>query len=275
MAAKPLVPGTMSNRLRSGWYRALSKPALSDLTCRLSDIPLPQPAMRALITAYCAAFDVNMREAEVPDGGFRTFNAFFTRALIEGARPITQLTGAVASPADARLAAAGTIGRDLRLEAIKGRDYSLSALLGDNSWAKTMVGGYYATLYLSPRDYHRVHSPTQGVVASTRSIDGARFPVMPAAIEHIDGLLARNARTVVRLTSEHFGDVAVVLVGATNVSRISLALRKGEAISSGDEVGAFNLGSTVVLAVQKGVTGLAPTARLGEMVKMGQALFTS
>ncbi len=255
------------------WYEAIAGPRLSRLAQRVADAELPRPALRGLITAFCAAFDVNMAEAAVPDGGFRTFNEFFTRALKHGARPVDASPDVLVSPADARLAAAGSISEDLVLEAIKGRDFNLADLLGDDSLAGRLRGGSYATLYLSPRDYHRVHSPCDGVVTDVRGIPGRRYPVMPAAIGRIDGLLARNARTVIRIDSDDFGWVAVVMVGATNVSRITVTPSAGARVCKGDELGAFNLGSTVVIMAQRHALELSSASPIEHMTQVGRPLF--
>lgn len=262
----------MGGPLGRAWYEALAGPSLSGLAERVADAELPQPVLRAMIKGFCAAFDVNMQEAAVPDGGFRTFNAFFTRALKPGSRPIDPGLETLVSPADSRVAAAGIIEAGGVLEAIKGRDFHLSALLGGDSLADALVGGFYATLYLSPRDYHRVHVPCDGTVVDVHTIPGKRYPVMPAALEAVDGLLAKNARTLIHIDSPTFGRVVAVMVGATNVSRISVVVRPGQSVARGDELGAFNLGSTVVLLAQRSGLRLSESAPLGQMTAVGRPL---
>ena len=254
------------------WYEAIAHPAVSGVTGRLADARLPGPVIRGMVSAFCAAFDVDMTQAVVPEGGFRTFNEFFTRALRPEARPVDGDPSVIVSPADSRVAAGGAIGPDERLEAIKGRDYALADLIADDSQATEMVGGFYTTLYLSPRDYHRVHSPCTGRVRDVYQIPGRLYPVMPAALATIDGLLARNARTVIALDTPHWGRVFVVMVGATNVARIRVSAKPGDELRRGDELGSFNLGSTVVLLVQYPGLALAEQSPLGQITQVGRAL---
>ncbi len=215
--------------------RAVSTPWVSRLTGRLADARLPPLLLRAAIRAYGRLYRVDWSEVRDPIGSFKTFNAFFVRRLRAGARPRR---------------------------------------------------GVYATLYLSPRMYHRVHSPVDGRIRSWRYLPGRLFPVNDLALPNVEGLFTRNERVAVFLDSEAFGPVAVVLVGATNVGRISLAFTDlvtnvGRAalrtepsapisIARGDDLGAFNLGSTVVLLVAD--RSLRPAAA-GERVRMGQALW--
>ena len=266
--------------------RAVSTPWVSRLTGRLADARLPPLLLRAAIRAYGRLYRVDWSEVRDPIGSFKTFNAFFVRRLRAGARPIAGGPGVVASPCDARLSAWGPIPEDGRLEQIKGKTYALDALLGSAEETERFRRGVYATLYLSPRMYHRVHSPVDGRIRSWRYLPGRLFPVNDLALPNVEGLFTRNERVAVFLDSEAFGLVAVVLVGATNVGRISLAFTDlvtnvGRAalrtepsapisIARGDDLGAFNLGSTVVLLVAD--RSLRPAAA-GERVRMGQALW--
>jgi len=221
-----------------------------------------------------------------PVGSFRTFNAFFVRRLRAGARPIAEGSGVVVSPCDARLSAWGPFPEGGRLEQVKGRTYALEALLGSSPDAERLRGGVYATLYLSPGMYHRVHSPVDGRICSWRYLPGRLFPVNDLALPNVEGLFTLNERVAVFLQTDAFGPVAVVLVGATNVGRITLAFtdlvtnsrqpahRNEPAapirIARGEDLGAFNLGSTVVLLLADG--SLRPAA-VGDQVRMGQALW--
>ena len=266
--------------------RAVSAPWVSRLSGRLADARLPPLLLRAAIRAYGRLYRVDWSEVRDPIGSFKTFNAFFVRRLRAGARPIAGGPGVVTSPCDARLSAGGQIPEDGRLEQIKGKTYALEALLGSAEEAERCRGGVYATLYLSPSMYHRVHSPVDGQISSWRYLPGRLFPLNDLALPNVEGLFTLNERVAVFLDTEAFGRVAVVLVGATNVGRISLAFTDlvtnvGRAasrtepaapisISRGDDLGTFNLGSTVVLLVAD--RSLRPAAA-GERVRMGQALW--
>jgi phosphatidylserine decarboxylase len=273
----------------------VSAPLLSRLTGRLSDLRLPPALLRRLLRAYVRAYGVDMDEARLPLEGYPTFNAFFTRRLREGCRPVCADPGVVTVPCDARLSSIGTVPPSGRLEAVKGCDYSIEALLGSAEDARPFRSGVHATLYLSPAMYHRVHSPVDGIVRAWRYVPGRLFPVNPAGVRSIPGLFTRNERVAVFCDAGAHGAVAVVLIGAANVGRMSLAFadlvtntntntntNRGAAgvreepaapvaLVRGDDLGAFNLGSTVVLLVAD--PALAPAARAGDLVRMGEPLW--
>ncbi len=268
---------------------AVSWPLLSRLTSRLSDLRLPKAILVPAIRAYSRAFGADLAEAALPAEAYPSFNAFFTRRLREGARPIAGGEGVVVSPSDSRLRAIGPVPADGRLEQVKGSSYSIDALLGSAEDAAAFRRGVHATLYLSPAMYHRVHSPVDGRVRAWRHVPGRLFPVNAAGVRLVPGLFTRNERVAVFLDTRAHGPVAVVLVGAANVGRMSLAFtdlvtntRPGRppgrvvpddtvALRRGDDLGAFNLGSTVVLLVAD--PGLAPAASAGDLVRVGQALW--
>ncbi len=266
---------------------AVSWPVLSRVTGRLSDLRLPKAILVPAIRAYARAYGADLAEAAVPAEAYPSFNAFFTRRLREGARPIAGGEGVVVSPSDSRLSAIGPVAADGRLEQVKGSSYSIEALLGSDEDAAPFRGGLHATLYLSPAMYHRVHSPVDGRVRGWRYVPGRLFPVNPAGVRLVPGLFTRNERVAVFLDTAAHGPVAAVLVGAANVGRVSLAFAdvvtntgrtpgpvvpaETIALRRGDELGAFNLGSTVVLLVAD--PRLAPAASAGDLVRMGQALW--
>ncbi len=265
----------------------VSFPALSRATGRLADARLPPFALRPLLRLYVRAFGVDLDEAERPLDSFDSFNAFFTRRLREGVRAVARGEGVVASPCDARLSAIGPVPVDGRLEQVKGSSYSIDALLGSAEDAAPFRRGSHATLYLSPAMYHRVHAPVDGRVVAWRYVPGRLFPVNGAGVRSVPGLFTRNERVALFLDTESHGPVAVVLVGAANVGRMSLAFAdlvtncgrpagrtvpaNPVALRRGDELGTFNLGSTVVLLLAD--PGLAPLAAVGDLVRMGQPLW--
>jgi phosphatidylserine decarboxylase len=265
----------------------VSSPVLSRATGRLADARLPPFALRPLLRLYVRAYGVDLGEAEGPLDSFGTFNSFFTRRLREGARPVASGEGVVVSPCDSRLCAIGPVPADGRLEQVKGSTYSIDALLGSEEDAAPYRRGSHATLYLSPAMYHRVHAPVDGRVVAWRYVPGRLFPVNGAGVRSVPGLFTRNERVALFLNTEAHGPVAVVLVGAANVGRMTLAFadlvtNRGRpagrtvpaipvAVGRGDELGTFNLGSTVVLLLAE--PGLAPLAAAGDLVRMGQALW--
>ena len=241
---------------------------------------------RLLISAFVAAYDVDLSEAVgAGSDDYASFNDFFTRRLRPGARPIAAEQGAIVSPADGTISQAGAI-RNGRLLQAKGHDYALADLVGDVDFAASLAGGAFATIYLAPHNYHRVHAPCDGRLASTLEVPGRLFSVNALTERHVSGLFARNERLVLRLDAD-FGACALVLVGAMIVGRIAVAwpdgpaspyrerrlhTPSGVAFERGDEVGAFLLGSTVVALFPAGVVELAGHVQAGAAVKVGELL---
>jgi phosphatidylserine decarboxylase len=237
----------------------------------------------ALIRGFARLYPIDWSESlRTRPEDFATFNDFFTRELRAGARPIASGKDVVVAPADGLVSAHGTLRDDTLLQA-KGMSYSLAALLGGDE--RPFRDGEYLTIYLSPPDYHRVHMPIAGTLVHTRYIPGARFNVNARTAAAIPNLFALNER-VVCFFETRLGAMAVVLVGALNVSSVSLVscgeIASGPArewrdpeprsLERGDELGRFNLGSTVIVV-------LAPRMarwdeRLGPQVKvsMGESI---
>lgn len=269
------------------YLRALSTPGASRLFGRLADVPLPGPLLRALIASWVRFYGVDMSEAAGPASSFRTFNEFFTRRLRPGARPVAPGPDVVISPCDARVYTMGALAEEGRIEQVKGRTYTVAELLVSEQRAEAFARGFQATLYLSPAMYHRVHWPVDGTVVAWRHMPGRLYPVNALAVRRVDRLFAVNERVAIYLESA-FGPLCVVMVGATNVGRISLTFdslvtNTGTAghfsvptdpipVRRGDELGAFNLGSTVVLLAADARLGSAGPVP-GDLVRMGQALW--
>jgi phosphatidylserine decarboxylase len=277
--------GTVAGRVIAA---AVSWPSLSRMAGHVADLRLPRFFLAPAIRAYAHVYGVDLSEAEHPPEAYPTFNAFFTRRLRSGSRPTVARPGIVVAPCDARLTSIGPVGPDGRLEQVKGRSYAIESLLGSREEAAPFLGGLQATLYLSPAMYHRVHAPADGVVTAWRYVPGRLFPVNAAGVRSVPGLFTRNERVAVFIESAAHGPMALVLVGAANVGRITLAFtdlvtNAGSpaalvrppapiAVQRGDEVGVFNLGSTVVLLASD--PGLAPAgAEAGSIVRVGEALW--
>lgn len=243
--------------------RVLPRVQLSRAVGRLSEAPLPEPLARAITGLYARAYRVNLEEADPAARPWRSFDEFFTRPLRAGARPIEDEP--VVSPADGVVADLGpiTAGASFR---VKGRRYGVGELLGDEGEAKWFEGGGFAVVYLSPRDYHRVHSPVEGSIVSVVGLPGDLFPVNAIGERHVPRLLVRNNRVAIHLDTPALGRVAVVMVGATIVGRISVSAIDAPAVPpgthrfdppiplrKGEELGVFHLGSTAVVLVQPGL----------------------
>ena len=239
-------------------------------------------------------FGVNMDEAAEQElDRYEHFNAFFTRALKPSARPIVSDKSKLASPVDGCVSQMGLI-RDGKIFQAKGHNYSLTTLLGDKGkWEKQFFNGEFATLYLSPKDYHRIHMPCDAKLKEMRHIPGQLFSVNPATVRTIPGLFARNER-VVCLFNTPAGPMAMILVGAIFVASIETVwdgiitpptqrnmqvTRYGEGmhdvvLRKGEEMGRFNMGSTVILLFGKDKMKWAEDLKAESSVKMGQDIGT-
>ncbi len=179
-----------------------------------------RPSVRdPLIRRFVRAYDVDMAEAERPLGQYKSFNDFFTRALKPGARPLADAETCVLCPADGAVSQLGRIA-DGRILQAKGHDYTVAQLLGgDEALAKRFHNGNFITVYLSPKDYHRVHMPTGGTLESTTYVPGDLFSVNQATAAGVPGLFARNERLSCIFDTSH-GSMASVMVGAMIVAGI-------------------------------------------------------
>lgn len=272
--------------------------ALSRAFGRVADVPLPRPLRRPVLGAFARAVGADPEEAELGLEEYGSLNRFFTRRLREGAREWPRDPGVAASPVDGATGQVGVVRGGRAIQA-KGRWYSVSELLDDAAEGARFDGGAFATIYLSPRDYHRIHAPCGGLIALARHVPGALLPVNAPAVAHLPELFARNERLVCYLDGS-LGRVAVVAVGAYNVGRISAAfdpawnappgrsawvtnrrgVSEGETrrydppvrVRQGDEIMTFHLGSTVVLLFEPGRLALEPGLRAEMPVRLGQVL---
>jgi phosphatidylserine decarboxylase len=239
------------------------------------------------IRGFLKLYSVDMTEAAQSDPyRYASFNEFFTRALKSDARPVANDPAAIASPVDGRISEAGSIDGDMLLQA-KGRRYTLTELLAAQPWASRFEGGSFATIYLAPFNYHRVHMPLRGVLRETVYVPGRLFSVNAVTAQHVPGLFARNER-VLTLFDTQFGQFALVLVGALNVGSmatvwagdITPAARRvvtrvpsaPTTLEKGAELGRFNMGSTVILLFEPNRTRWNAQVNAGRVVQLGQSL---
>ncbi len=241
---------------------------------------------KAFIKLFHDRYQIDMSLAEIEElAGFGSFNEFFTRALKVDARPVDASPTSIVSPADGAISQLGKIDGDEIFQA-KGQSFSLNQLIGDAALAQHFVGGEFATVYLSPRDYHRVHMPFAGRLTDTIYVPGKLFSVNTVTAENVPALFARNERLVC-LFDTSVGRMAVVLVGAMIVAGIecvatgkikpsgTLEHRTHDLqLEKGAELGRFYLGSTaIVLFENSKINWLAPF-EAGSTVMMGQAMGT-
>ncbi|MDP1658585.1 MAG: archaetidylserine decarboxylase [Methylotenera sp.] len=226
----------------------------------------------SIISWFVKRYNVNMAEAENPDiASYKSFNEFFTRPLKSGARPLAKAD--FICPVDGAISQFGNIEKDQIFQA-KGHAYSTAALVGgDKALAQKFENGHFACLYLSPKDYHRIHMPCDGTLISMTYVPGALFSVNPTTAQGVPGLFARNERVVCEFISAQHGGFVMILVGATIVGSMATVWHdakdsiinpprtrntkvwtyadKNITLKQGDEMGRFLLGSTVVMLFEK------------------------
>ena len=246
------------------------------------------PIKDFLIRSFIKAFKVEMHEYERQDASeFTSFNDFFTRQLKDGVRPLPEDPTLLFSPVDG---AVSQIGETLqgRLIQAKGRDYRLPDLLADDALASRLEGGAFATLYLAPKDYHRIHMPFDGTLKQMIHVPGDLYSVNQITAEGVHNLFARNARVVCVFDTEH-GEIAMVLVGAmvvasistvwhgqvtpvTGVQRWNYTETQQIQLKRGQEMGSFALGSTVILCTEPDRVEWNPQLASGDGLRLGQPL---
>ncbi|MBK9069716.1 MAG: phosphatidylserine decarboxylase [Myxococcales bacterium] len=263
----------------------------------LANLPLPKAARGTVISGFARVVGANVAEAEKPAAAYRSLGDFFGRKLRDGARQLDVAPGVLAAPCDGVVMSLGTIEDDGTIIGAKGVDYAVNDLLAlPDGVTSEFAGGQFAVIYLSPKDYHRVHAPVTCQLRGYRYVPGALWPVSPFFVRHVRGLFARNERVVFELTP----DVALIMVSAVGVGHVRVkhwpsaadmnpdAAEHGfetghlrgkiweqavdVAITAGDELGTFLLGSTVVLLFRAGTARLALTP--GHSVRVGESIGT-
>jgi len=285
-----MTPGSPAARCFILLQRLLPQHALSRLIHKLARVR-SRGVKNALIRGFVRVFKPVMTDAREPDPlAYESFNAFFTRELAAGSRPLPQDAASVASPVDGTISQIGYLDGQSILQA-KGRRFSLAALLGgDAAETAPFAGGAFATLYLAPYNYHRIHMPLDGQLCTARHIPGRLFSVNAVTAAGVEGLFARNER-VVCIWEDTRQPFAMVLVGALFVGSISTVWHgettpptrraprelpargaSGAPLARGELMGWFNMGSTVVLLFPKGHVQWRPELASGMSVRVGQAL---
>jgi phosphatidylserine decarboxylase len=284
------VPSPQPAALVLGALRRLPVHALSRAVGRAASIRLPAALRAPACRAFARAVGADLAEVRDPLDSFGSLQDFFTRALRPGARAVDPDPAAFVAPCDGRWGASGRVADGALLQ-VKGRPYSLAALLGDEAAAKAFEGGWFATLYLAPRDYHRFHAPCDGLVSRAVYLPGTLWPVNAIGVANVPNLFAENERIaafVRRRASDERESLALVAVGATLVGKVHVTFdtlttntrdravlwRHYDApprLVKGAEWGRFEFGSTIVLAAAPGALELAPRPpgarlRLGERI---------
>lgn len=240
---------------------------------------------KAFVHAFAKVYDIDLSEYERGNlDDYESFNDFFTRELKDGMRPLDDTADGIASPADGQISQIGTITNGQLLQA-KGRDYDVGQLLADFELGKAFMDGSFATIYLAPTNYHRVHMPFDGTLIATRYVPGTLFSVNDITAKNVPDLFARNERLVCEFDTT-FGRACVVLVGAMIVAGIESvatgAIKRTPyiqhrthdiALKKGDELGRFYLGSTAIIVLPKTAnTAWGDEFVHGKAVVMGQRI---
>jgi len=282
---------TITDQLFVLLQRMLPKYLLTSLVhriARLRNVAVKDFLIRRFVSHY--GVDVSDVKHPVPDG-YATFNDFFIRELSPGARPIDAGDDSIVSPVDGTVSAAGLIRRERLIQA-KGVSYSLTDLLAtDTIEAQRFVDGAFATIYLAPYNYHRIHAPLASELVAMRYVPGALFSVNHATVRQLPRLFARNERLICQF-STNFGPLAMILVGALNVGTIGtpwtgnlrprsvgsvepVDLRGTDsslALAKGDTIGWFNMGSTVILLLPPATSDNFVALESGLLLRMGQVI---
>ena len=279
----------MSDRLAVLHQYALPKRALTSFAGFVASRRSGTRTAR-LIRWFVAKYGVDMSEAAEPDvTRYASFNEFFTRALKSGARPLAHAD--LICPVDGAVSQFGAIEQD-RIFQAKGHAYTTTALVGgDASLAALFEQGHFATIYLSPKDYHRIHMPCEGRLLRMIHVPGDLFSVNPVTARGVPGLFARNERVVCVFDGAH-GPFVIVLVGATIVGSMATIWHgvvnaprvaqvrdwyygdQAVVLKQGEEMGRFLLGSTVVLLIPGGPLQFAPSWAAAAQVRLGEAMAT-
>lgn len=266
-----IIPQKLISRL-FGWLASLYIPWLT----------------HAIIKRFIAAYQVDMNEAAQSDPtAYRSFNAFFTRPLKPDARTLEQRKSHLACPVDGKVSQIGPINNYAIIQA-KGHEYSLGALIADEA-IDDYRNGQFATLYLSPKDYHRIHMPTDARLLRMRYVPGNLLPVKPSTVARVNGLFAKNERVICEFATAQ-GPMAMILVGATIVGSIetrwagNICPPRSQTIQSWDydtqhitlaqceEMGLFKLGSTVILLFGQDMIEWDQALQAGTEIRLGQTL---
>lgn len=288
VGATSLGLSTTRDRVLVDLLRWAPKGTLSRLVGAAAKSPIPLPLRRPLYEAFARASGADLSEVAEPLETYPSLDAFFTRRLRDGVRPQPPDADALVSPCDGTISEHGAI-RGGTLVQAKGLDYELDALLADPASARTFTGGTWITIYLAPKNYHRVHFATAGRVTSFHHIPGAFFPVNPFAARNVPGLFGKNER-LVTYHEGPAGRVATIMVAASGVGHITVTYdavethRAGRGrpgaqvplpspidVARGDELGAFHLGSTVVLLFEPGRVVLG-ALDVGQPVRLGEPI---
>lgn len=224
---------------------------------------------RFFIPAFARAYKIDLEEMEFPINEYKNLNHFFTRKLRPGMRLLNDEESSVISPVDGVIEAAGEITSELMMR-VKGKDYSVLDMLGTEQKATKYLSGSYLIIYLSPSNYHRIHSPFSGRVIDQWTLGGKSYPVNAWGLKYGREALSKNFRKVTEMRHD-YGHAAIVKVGAMFVNSIETTY-KGEELQKGEELAYFSFGSTVILLFEKDTFKLQDSLTLPSQIRMGEVI---
>lgn len=284
-------PDNRMGALRSVYLVLLSllpKNTVSRLVGLLSQLPLPRFLMIPVLRLFAHVYKINIEEAELELREYGSLNEFFTRSLKTGARVINEEENILVSPVDGRVLEFGDIHEDSLMQ-VKGKEFSLSELLAVDKWREDFLGGKFITLYLSPQDYHRIHVPCAGEVEGFYYVPGKLFPVNNFGVRAVSNLFSKNERLITYYRTD-WGKIAIIKIGATSVGKIKVTYAEGFAtnrltnrrreafqlekpvpMKKGQEVGMFQMGSTVILVFERNTVEFLDIHR-GQKTMLGQPI---
>jgi phosphatidylserine decarboxylase len=245
-----------------------SRKWISRLTGRFAQ----SPASRRFIPKFARMYGIRIEEAEKKLEEYRSLNEFFTRRLKPGLRSLDPAPDSLVSPVDALVTGAGAIETGTILN-VKGQDYTVEELLNRSPRMESYKDGYYIVLYLSPTDYHRIHTPVDGTIVEREHVPGKVYPVNEFGLRHMRRVLSRNERLITYIRHAG-GETAVVKVGAMNVSSIKYVEPQHDKVAKGEELAFFEFGSTVVLLTEDDTFIPRGDLKTGLKVRMGEKLGT-
>jgi len=277
----------MKRQLAIFIFKIIPTSFLSRIFGYLALISLPNFKMKFIVRWYCNKFGVNLDEYIVPENGFKNLDSFFTRKIKPEKRKIDDTKNSIVSPVDGRIDSFGKITNGKLIQA-KGIDYTLESLLPSDT-AKDFQDGFFITIYLSPGDYHRMHSPVAGKIYGYFNLPGKLLTVQEFMVKGLKGLFSKNERIFSYIKTNH-GKVAFCKVGAMNVGKITLSYNKEKtnkwirrkqetffeskdeiAIEKGEEIAIFHMGSTVILLFQKNKIEFTQI-KMGQKIKLGEKI---
>jgi phosphatidylserine decarboxylase len=280
---------SLAERFALAALRELPLHAWSRAAGWLASKPLPPALQRAANRAFAAVVGADLDEAAEPASRYATLQDFFTRELAKGVRPIDPAPDALVAPCDGAWGSSGHVENGTLLQ-VKGRTYSLGALLGSDDDARRYEGGAFATFYLAPRDYHRFHAPCDAQVVRAVYLPGRLWPVNRIGVEGVPGLFAENERLCMHFSLPGLirdESLCIVAVGATLVGKVRVVFDEslstgsgpvpvesrygnaGRRFAKGDELGRFEFGSTLVLVAARGALTLDPQSP-GTVLRLGR-----